>query len=87
MSSRIGGKVEVMTGYRIENKKDRLNAFSDDQEQHFESLEEARSWRDELWESVTNETAEEEQISQKADYIVAYYKDGVQRGEWPLFED
>lgn len=74
-----------MTGYRIENKKDRLNAFSDDAEQHFDSLEEARGWADEFWDGILKSIGEDE-YPDKNDYIVAYYLEGVQRGEWPLFK-
>lgn len=78
------GEKMKLTGYVIENKNDRLNAFSDEPGQHFKSLGEARSWAEAFWEGVL-ETSEEDEGPQKSDYIVAYYLDGVQRGEYPLF--
>lgn len=76
-----------MTGYIIENKNDGTNAFSDDPDQHFDSLEQAKDWADALWESIMDCVGKDDDMPQKSDYIVAYYKDGVQCGEWPLFED
>lgn len=75
-----------MTGYVIQNKNDGTNAFSDDPGQHFNSLEDARSWAGAFWEGVLD-ASEEDEEPQKSDYIVSYYLDSVQRGEWPLFED
>lgn len=71
-----------MTGYQIQNKNDRTNAFADDRTQVFETLEEARAWSDEIYNSSKEASPEVE----KDDFIIAYYENGVQRGEYPLFE-
>lgn len=77
-----------MTGYQIQNKNDRTNAFTDDRKQCFETLEEARSWADAIWEQEESLNAEmdEDDRTSKDDFIIAYYEKGVQRGEYPLFE-
>ena len=71
----------------IENKKDRTNAMG---EELFATLEDARSWKDCIEEDIENYNADadEDELISKADYIVAYYDEqGVQRGEWDLFEN
>lgn len=76
------------TGYQIQFKADRTNAFSEDANQVFRTLEEARSWSDSVWEQQEQLNSEEEDEScktKKANFIVAYYENGVQRGEYPLF--
>lgn len=76
-----------ITGYQIQGK-DGLNAFTDDQRQTFETLEEARSWADAIWEQdeqINAETDDEELRTKKEDYHVAYYENGVNRGTYPLF--
>lgn len=79
-----------MTGYQIQNITDRLNAFTDDQNQTFSTLEEAREWADEIWEQIEEcekdcDYLEEDEKTKKEDMIIAYYENGVQRGEYPLF--
>ena len=76
-----------MTGYQIQNKNDGTNAFNGEKEQHFETLEEARSWADAIWEQeeVLNAEADEDERTSKDDFVVAYYERGVHRGDFPLF--
>lgn len=79
-----------ITGYQIQNITDRLNAFTDDKNQTFSTLEEARGWADEIWEQIQEcekdcDYLEEDERTKKEDMIIAYYENGVQRGEYPLF--
>lgn len=74
------------TGYQIQDKAG-YNLYSDDQEQLFDTLDEARSWADAIWESLTWDADEDEEPQQKKDCIIAYYENGVNRGEYPLFPE
>ena len=77
-----------MTGYQIQGQ-DRRNAFTDDGKQVFATLEDAREWADEIWEQIQecekDSFLEDDERTKKDDMIVAYYENGVQRGEYPLF--
>lgn len=75
-----------MTGYKIISTEDRLNAFSDDENQYFETLEEARSWKEAFWESIID-AADKDNPPKKSDYKIAFYKDNVHREDYPLFEN
>lgn len=80
--------VKNMTGYQIQNKIDKSNAFNGEKEQVFESLEEARSWSESIWEGIEeseNEYDDDSERTTKDDLIVVYYENGVQRGGYPLF--
>ena len=53
-------------------------------------MEEARGWADEIWEQIQEcekdcDYLEEDERTKKEDMIIAYYENGVQRGEYPLF--
>ena len=76
-----------MTGYQIQNKNDHTNALNGEREQCFDTLEEARSWADALWEQEEQINAEldGEDRTSKDDFIVAYFENGIQHGEYPLF--
>lgn len=76
-------------GYQIQHVAGRMNAMSEDQNQTYASLEEARDWADCVAEEIETYNAEiDPDITpplRKEDYVIAYYVDGVERGEFPLF--
>lgn len=69
--------MKKLTGYQIQNKNDRTNAFADDRAQAFETLEEARSWVKAVLESYNCALAEGEKLYTAEDLTIAHYINGV----------
>lgn len=68
--------MKKLTGYQIQGK-DRNNAFTDDKAQAFETLEEAKSWVEEVLESFNCALAEDEEPYTAKDLVIAHYINSV----------